>query len=569
MIAGRVFAGQGLVSLRAEPDKIRKENRMSKNILFIMCDQLRFDYLGCAGHPHLKTPHIDALAARGVRFERAYVQSPICGPSRMSFYTGRYVRSHGSTWNNFPLRVGEMTLGDHMSELGVRTVLCGKTHMAADIAGMQRLGIDPGSGIGNKIAECGFEVFDRLDGLHPDGAKQPSHYNSHLEELGFEGPNPWEQWANSAEGDDGELLSGWLMSHANRPARVAEEHGETTYTTSRAIEFMEGAGDTPWCLHLSYIKPHWPYLVPAPYHNLYGPEHVQPVVRSEAEKQSPHPVLAAYHQHRFSQVFSREEVQARVIPAYMGLIAQIDDQIGRLMAWMDEKQLSQDTLIVFTSDHGDYLGDHWLGEKELFHDPSVKVPMIVVDPSKPADVTRGSVNAALVEAIDMVPTFIDWMGGAPKPNIVEGRSLLPLLHGTSNVKWRQITISEYDYSMRKARKILDQPVSDCRVVMVFDGRWKYIHFEGFRAMLFDTENDPDELCDLGDVSCYPEHAAHHSRLEAALNTWARGHHNRVTTTDEEIKTRAGSEFSRGIYIGFWDEDDVLQAKRSNSGEGGN
>ena len=77
MIAGRVFAGKRLVSLRAEPDKIRKENRMSKNILFIMCDQLRFDYLGCAGHPHLKTPHIDALAARGVRFERAYVQSPI------------------------------------------------------------------------------------------------------------------------------------------------------------------------------------------------------------------------------------------------------------------------------------------------------------------------------------------------------------------------------------------------------------------------------------------------------------------------------------------------------------
>ena len=259
----------------------------------------------------------------------------------------------------------------------------------------------------------------------------------------------------------------------------------------------------------------------------------------------------------------------------MGLIAQIDDQIGGLMAWMDEKQLSQDTFIVFTSDHGDYLGDHWLGEKELFHDPSVKVPVIVVDSSKTADVTRGSVNAALVEAIDMVPTFVDWMGGAPKPNMVEGRSLLPILHGTPNVNWRKITVSEYDCSMRKARKILDQPVSDCRVVMVFDGRWKYIHFEGFRAMLFDTDTDtdtdtdPDELCDLGDISCDPEHAVHHTRLETAFNTWARGHHNRVTTTDAEILARAGSEFSRGIYIGFWDEDDVLEAKHSNSGEGGN
>jgi arylsulfatase A-like enzyme len=98
-----------------------------KNILFIMCDQLRFDYLGCYGHPHLKTPNIDALAARGVRFDRAYVQSPVCGPSRMSFYTGRYMRSHGANWNGFPLRVDEPTLGDHLAELGMRTVLVGKT----------------------------------------------------------------------------------------------------------------------------------------------------------------------------------------------------------------------------------------------------------------------------------------------------------------------------------------------------------------------------------------------------------------------------------------------------------
>lgn len=127
-----------------------------KNVLFIMCDQLRFDYLGCAGHPTLQTPNIDKLAARGVRFDKAYVQSPICGPSRMSFYTGRYVRSHGSTWNKFPLRVGEMTLGDHVSKLDVRTVLCGKTHMAADTEGMKRLGINPNSAIGVHISECGF-----------------------------------------------------------------------------------------------------------------------------------------------------------------------------------------------------------------------------------------------------------------------------------------------------------------------------------------------------------------------------------------------------------------------------
>jgi arylsulfatase A-like enzyme len=116
--------------------------RRVKNILFIMCDQLRFDYLSCAGHPTLKTPNIDALAVRGVRFTRAYVQSPVCGASRMSFYTGRYVSSHGASWNGFPLKVGEMTMGDYLRPLGVDTVLVGKTHMQPDTEGMERLGID-------------------------------------------------------------------------------------------------------------------------------------------------------------------------------------------------------------------------------------------------------------------------------------------------------------------------------------------------------------------------------------------------------------------------------------------
>ena len=142
-------------------------SRRAKNILFIMCDQLRWDYLSCAGHPHLKTPNIDALAARGVRFTRAYVQSPVCGASRMSFYTGRYVASHGATWNGFPLKVGEMTLGDYLRPLGRRsTVLVGKTHMRADTEGMLRLGIDPASIIGVRVSECGFDPYERDDGLH-------------------------------------------------------------------------------------------------------------------------------------------------------------------------------------------------------------------------------------------------------------------------------------------------------------------------------------------------------------------------------------------------------------------
>ncbi len=536
---------------------------MTKNILFIMCDQLRHDYLGCTGHPTIRTPNIDALAARGVRFDRAYVQSPICGPSRMSFYTGRYVAGHGSTWNMSPLRVGEWNIGNHLNPLNMRTVLCGKTHMAADHAGMARLGIDPTSDIGAKISECGFEVWDRLDGLHPaKGTKKPSHYNAYLNSRGYEGPDPWEHWANATLGKDDEELSGWLMENTNRPTRVDPQDNETAYSTTRAMEFIDQADDTPWCLHLSYIKPHWPYVAPAPYHDMYSAKDVIPPVRDEGELDNPHPVLGAYHSHRVCQVFSRPGVRERVIPAYMGLISQIDDEIGRLMAWLEETDRAKDTMIVFTSDHGDYLGDHWLGEKELFHDPSVRIPLIIVDPSARADATRGSVSSHLVEAIDLLPTFVETAGGTIANHILEGHSLLPILHDPQAGPLRDAVFSEYDYSCRLARTILERDIPDCRLQMVFDGRWKMIRAEGFRPILFDHQSDPSEL---HDVATDPANAAIIAGLNEQLLSWATRFRSRIARSDADIAAYAGTEFQAGILIGFWDEKDLRDAKSRDHG----
>jgi arylsulfatase A-like enzyme len=536
-----------------------------RNVLFIMCDQLRFDYLGCGGHPRLRTPNIDALAARGVRFTRAYVQSPICGPSRMSFYTGRYMRSHGSNWNGFPLRVGEPTLGDHLNELGVRSVLVGKTHMAADLDGMARLGIDPASATGVHLAQCGFEPYERDDGLHPSSRTRP-RYDDYLRERGFAGENPWAEWAGSAEGPGRERLSGWLLAHADKPARVPEEHSETPYITRRAMDFIdEATGDgRPWCLHLSYIKPHWPYIAPEPYHALYGHNDLLPAIRSEAERADPHPVYAALMAMRPSRNFSRDEVRTRVIPAYMGLVTQIDDQLGRLFGFLDERGLADKTMIVFTSDHGDYLGDHWLGEKDFFHDCAVKVPLIVADPHRAADASRGSACDALVEAIDLVPTFTEYFGGVAKPHVVEGRSLLPWLRGERPAQWRAHVFSEYDYAMLEARLTLRQPIADCRLFMAFDGRWKYLHATGFRPMLLDLETDPRELRDLG---ADPRFERERERLRGALLDWALRDHNRITTPDERIAGYAGGQQLRsGILIGYWDEAEVAAARARLGGE---
>jgi arylsulfatase A-like enzyme len=226
------------------------------------------------------------------------------------------------------------------------------------------------------------------------------------------------------------------------------------------------------------------------------------------------------------------------------------------MAYLDETGAAKETLIVFTSDHGDYLGDHWLGEKELFHDASARIPMIVVDPSRDADATRGQVLSHLVEAIDLAPTFVDWAGGAARPHILEGHSLLQLTRGKSN-GWRRHVISEYDYSMRLARQTLNQPIPDCRLVMVFDGRWKMTHAEGFRPMLYDLQSDPQELVDIGND---PANGAVISRLTDVMNTWARRHHARVTISDDTIAARAGGELRRGYAIGFWDQDELDAAR---------
>ena len=516
------------------------------NILFIMYDQLRHDYLSCAGHPHLPTPNFDRVAAMGVRFTNTYVQSPICGASRMSFYTGRYVSSHGAQWNGFPLRVGEMTLGDHLREAGMDCWLIGKTHMKADEKGMKRLGLSPDSMIGARQAECGFDIWIRDDGLWgygPDGYydERRSPYNEYLKSKGYESENPWADFANA--GVDGDRIApGWIFRNADKPANIREEDSETPWLTTKTIEFVEQAKE-PWCAHVSYIKPHWPYIVPAPYHNMFGANNVPAATRSEVEREDPHPVYGAYMESRIASAFQKEEVRQKVIPAYMGLIKQCDDQLGRLLDYLERAGRMADTMIVLTSDHGDYLGDHWLGEKDLFHEPSVKVPLIIYDPRAEADGTRGTTCDSLVESIDLAATFVEAAGGQVPDHIIEGRSLQPWLHGEAP-EWRDFVISEFDYSPTPQCARLGLKPRDARLFMVFDGRYKLMHAEGgFRPMLFDLQTDPEEFRDLAKGA---DHQAEIDRLYGNLAKWGRRLAQRVTKSEGDIEAMRGQSARKGI-----------------------
>ena len=519
-----------------------------RNILFIMADQLRADYLGCYGHPSLQTPHIDALAGRGVRFQRAYCNAPICGPSRMSFYTGRTMASHGCAYNRVPIRVDEWTLSDYLRAEGLRSALVGKTHFGANPTDIDRLHLSTGGQPGAYVLQCGFEPYERDDGLHPMGSFDPNlRYNRYLREQGYEAENPWNDFANSAMDENGELVSGLYMRNAHLPARVLAEHSETAYMTARAIDFVREAGDNPWSLHLSYIKPHWPYMAPAPYHDLYGPEDVLPAVRSNQEKDSPHPVVAAFMNHGESLVLSNQSAREHVIPTYMGLIKEIDDQIGRLIGVLSELGRIDDTLIVVTSDHGDYLGDHWLGEKELFHEPSVRIPLIVVDPSAAADETRGLESLALVEGIDLIPTFIEALAGDPGKPWLEGCSFLGVLRN-GKYQPRDYAVSEINFFARKARLELGLPADKAKAWMVRTERWKYIFHESFDPQLFDLENDPEELIDrAADPGCSSVLTEHRERLFE----WFRERKSTVTVDYEYLENRHQFATRGGFIFGEW------------------
>lgn len=518
----------------------------ARNVLFVMCDQLRRDFVSCYGGSPIETPNIDRLAARGVRFDNAFVQSGVCGPARTSYYTGRYVSSHGATWNRVPLSAAELTLGDYLHAAGRTAALAGKTHVLPDTEALGRFGIEIESERGALLREGGFTVVDRYDGHRPPGPE--SGYAEFLRARGYDSADPWSDFVISAM-DGGHVVSGWQMRNVHLPSRVDERHSETAYLTDLALDWIRVQGETPWALHLSYVKPHWPYVAPAPFHTLFRGGNVGPILRGPQDgTRDEHPVVHAYREHDECKSFAREEVARHVRPAYMGLIAQVDHHLGRVLDTLEATGRMRDTLIVFASDHGEFSGDRGLGEKELFYDEIVAVPFIVCDPDPRADASRGSAESRFVECVDAVPTILDALGLAGASHRIEGRSLLPLTRGEAVSDWRDAVFAELDYSFRRARRVLGRDVHECRAFMVRTLGWKYVHWEGFRPQLFDLAADPHEWRDLGADARF---SAVRGQLHERLFDWLARLKRRTTVSDEAVERRTDAHRAHGIHIGVW------------------
>jgi arylsulfatase A-like enzyme len=333
------------------------------------------------------------------------------------------------------------------------------------------------------------------------------------------------------------------------PSRVAEPHSETAYMTDLALDWIRAQGEVPWVLHLSYVKPHWPYVAPAPFHAMFRTADVGPILHGPQDGTADeHPVVRAYREHDECRSFAQEAVARHVRPAYMGLIAQLDVHLGRVLDALTAMGRLRDTLIVFASDHGEFSGDRGLGEKELFYDEIVRVPFIVCDPDPRADATRGTADTRFVEGVDVVPTILDALGISGAPHRIEGRSLLPLTRGNAAAASRDAVFSELDYGFRRARRVLGRGVRECRGLMVRTEDWKYIHWEGFRPQLFDLDADPWELADLG---ADPRHDTVRARLRELLFDWIATGKRRTTVTDEAVAEGTDAHRAHGIHIGIW------------------
>ena len=276
------------------------------------------------------------------------------------------------------------------------------------------------------------------------------------------------------------------------------------------LDYVGVNQDHSWLAYVTFMHPHPPLTAPAPYNEMYSPGDTRPPNRAETPKAegAQHPFLEYYlgrprelfyfaGQGARTEDISEEEVR-RMRATYLGLISEVDAHIGRIVQRLKDQGDWEDTLIVFTVDHADMLGDHWMFGKDGYFDPAFHIPLIVRDPRREADAGRGTVVESFTEAVDLMPTILEWLGGTP-PRQCSGRSLRPFLEGRTPDDWRSAVHWEYDFRDvvgGKAQQALGLDDDACCLAVHREKRFKYVHFAGLPPLLFDLEADPREFADL-------------------------------------------------------------------------
>ena len=472
------------------------------NILLITADQFRADSMSASGHPLVKTPNLDRLAEEGMRFAQHYSQCPPCGPSRTSLLTGMYLMNHRSVRNGTPLDGAFTNIAELARQAAYVPWLIGYTDITLDPRRFHPS--DPRIGTYEQLLP-GIQQFS------PGGeeASGDPAWLAQLRELGYDCWN--EPFRQKPEFAAAALAKGPTYA----PSIVKSEHGLTAFAADQALRFFRQYAGAPWFLHVSFQRPHPPFVAPEPYHDMYRLEDVPDfhALRSLEDERAIHPFMA----YRLERLEMNPKLpldishpndstawrQARA--TYYGLITELDHYIGRMVAALKQLGIYDNTLIVFTSDHAEMLGDHWCWGKETPFDGAVRVPMIVKSPLVAAG-ARGRVVDAFTEHVDVVPTILDHIG-VETPLQCDGRSLRPFLEGESSLRWRDAAHWDLDF-----RSITDESVDrqfgisidECCLAAVRTNNWKYVHFAGLPPLCYDLEADPHELHNLAGLAGHAE-----------------------------------------------------------------
>jgi iduronate 2-sulfatase len=440
------------------------------SVLYLMADDLN-NSLGCYGDPRVKTPNIDRLAARGVRFERAYCQFPLCGPSRNSMLTGLYPNSTGILAN---AQIFRQTIPSQRS-LPQSLRLGG--YFAARIGKLYHYNVPASIGT--------------------NGHDDPGSWELELNPAGCDRLEEESQIFSLNPGEFGATLSWYASPKEDRYHTDALEAADAEWVLERCARQK----DRPFFLAVGFFRPHTPYVSPKSYFDRY-PERDMPVVQGVKEDRAdiPAPALASAKK---EQETMTDDLRRQAVQAYYASITFMDAQVGRVLDALDRLGLAENTVVVLTSDHGYHLGEHGLWQKQSLFEESARVPLIV---AAPGVARKGGVARSPVGLVDMYPTIAE-LCGIPKPENLQGQSLVPLL--------RDPQAAGRGWAL--TQMVRGGPNQPARVFgySLRTARWRYTEWgEGDQGReLYDHEADPRELTNLANS---PAHASTVEELSQQL-----------------------------------------------------
>ena len=498
------------------------------NILLITADQWRHSCLSTLGHPVVKTPNLDALAADGAMFTSHFAQCMPCGPARASLLTGMYLMNHRSVRNGSPLDARFTNIALEARKTGYDPGLIGYTDTTHDPRLMSPS--DPAR----------FRYSNVLPGftqIYPDGVKPWCRY---LAAKGYPVPENEQDIYLPLSDYPGASTRGATFA----PPIYRSEDSDTAFDVNRAMGIIHNPDVKPWFLHLSLLRPHPPFVAPEPYNSMYHPDDIDGFVQAKsiAAEASSHPYTAFQLRHHLKFESNDPathlpiEAEMRQLRAtYYGLMSEVDHQIGRLIAQLKVDGSYENTLIIFTSDHGEQLWDHWMLGKESCFDQSARIPLIIRKPGASSDNQRGLVFDQFTENIDLMPTILDMLD-LEIPLQCDGHSLWPFLEDQVPDDWRAQVHWEMDF--RDIHTELSQQEmgigpDECYYSVIRDRRYKYVHFAALPALLYDIAADPGELKNLANQASHVRDIAKYAQK---MLSWRMAHAERTLARYTTVKT---------------------------------